>query len=244
MNKTCICIIARSPSLIWLDFLSNITQYDVVIVCDDNSVNYSEKYAAYKSIKFVQIPDIECAINSFTHSCTATIRKVIISWDKALYYFSSIFTNYEHIWFMEDDAFFHSEQTLIDIDNKYTKSDLLSNEYVENLTGDKSIWHWRYVHIDIPPPYYKTMICAVRMSRELLQKIREYTQRYRRLFFIEAMFPTICKRSNLTYDTPSELNTITFDDPVNENNINKVNLFHPVKDINKHVTYRELLDKV
>ena len=222
-----------------MEFLSKFTKYDIVIIADDNSINYSEKYAAYKTIKIVQISDDECFSNHFINSCTVTIRKTILSWDKALYYFSSINTNYQHVWFLEDDVFFYNEQTIADIDTKYPTSDLLSHGYGENRTGDKSQWHWRMIKIDIHPPYYCTMVCAVRMSQQMLQKIRDYTQSYKQLFFIEAMFPTICKYNNLVYDTPSELNTITWRDTFVTGDINKKNLYHPIKDMNTHVKYRQ-----
>jgi hypothetical protein len=168
-----------------------------------------------------------------------TIRKRVISWDKALYYFSSINTNYKHVWFIEEDVFFNNEQTILDIDTKYPDSDLLSNGYSENINGDKSKWHWRLIKIDIPPPYYCSMICAVRMSQQMLRSILHYTQTYKQLFFIEAMFSTICKYNNLVYDTPSELNTVTWCGTFGDGDINKTNLYHPIKDINTHVKYRQ-----
>ena len=239
MNTACICILARFPNEQWIEFLSKFTKYDIVIIADDNSVNYSEKYAAYKSIKIVQIPDNECVANHFIHSSTVTIKKLVISWDKALYYFSSVNTSYKHVWFIEEDVFFNNEQTILDIDTKYPESDLLSKGYGENINGDKSQWHWRMIKIDIPPPYYCTMICAVRMSQKMLQRILHYTQAYKQLFFIEAMFSTICKYNNLVYDTPSELSTITWRDTFGDCDINKTNLYHPIKDINTHVKYRQ-----
>ena len=140
---------------------------------------------------------------------------------------------------MEEDVFFYNEQTIIDIDNKYPASDLLSQGYGENINGDKSFWQWNLINIEFPPPYYNTMICAVRMSQQMLQSIRNYTQTYGRLFFIEAMFPTICRYNNLIYDTPIELNTVTWRDTFGLGDINTTNLYHPVKDMNTHVMYRE-----
>jgi hypothetical protein len=167
------------------------------------------------------------------------MSKQIISWDKALYYFSSINKNYEHVWFIEEDVFFYNEQTIIDIDTKYPTSDLLSQNHYGNPTGDKSFWQWNLINIEFPPPYYNTMICAVRMSQPLLHKIRDYTQKSGRLFFIEAMFPTICRYNNLVYDNPSEFNKLTWRDTFGAGDINTTNLYHPVKDMNTHVLFRE-----
>ena len=38
--------------------------------------------------------------------CEVTISKSITAWDKALYYFSHINTDCNHVWTIEDDVFF------------------------------------------------------------------------------------------------------------------------------------------
>ena len=121
------------------------------------------------------------------------IEKEITAWDKSLYYFSSINTEYEKVWFFEDDVFFHDEESLLNIDSKYDNSDLLSNSYYENLNGHKNDWHWDRIDIRFEPPYYCAMVCCVRISSNLLSKIRNYANEHHTLFFLEALFSTICK---------------------------------------------------
>ena len=96
--------------------------------------------------------------------------------------------------------FFYDEHVLLNIDSKYDNSDLLSNSYGENTIGHKNDWHWNRIDINFPPPYYCAMVCCVRISIELLFKIKEYANKYNTLFFLEALFPTICKKYNLQYD--------------------------------------------
>jgi hypothetical protein len=207
------------------------------MVVDDNSTTYS-----HPTIQVIQIPEQQSESNKFTKSSTVTMRKQTISWDKALFYFSSINTQYKHVWFIEDDVFFHNEQTLINIDKKYSDSDLLCSPDSENKLGLQNVWHWGAIDIRTPPPYYCAMICAVRMSHTMLQKIKEYTQLYHSLFFIEAMFPTICKQNNLRYDSPPELSTVRYVKDYTIENITSANLYHPAKDIAEHILFRQIIE--
>jgi hypothetical protein len=150
-------------------------------------------------------------------------------------------TNYNHVWFFEDDVFFNSEETLAKIDSQYY-SDLLSNTYEETKNEYKNDWLWgRIDYIFYELPFYKAMVCCVRMSSNLLCKIKEYAIKHKTLFFLEALFPTVCKKNNLVYDTPPEFNNIVFRKNYKNIDINASEIFHPVKDITKHKFYRELI---
>jgi hypothetical protein len=168
------------------------------------------------------------------------VKKLITGWEKAIYYFSTINTTYKHMWFFEDDVFFHNEDVLLNIDSKYIDSDLLSAPY--QAKNNRS-WHWDKITIKFPEPYYNAMVCSVRMSSMLLSYIKDYTKNHNTLFFLEALFPTICKKYTLKYDTPAEFNNITFNNTINRIDINKTNLYHPVKDIQKHIYYRNMILK-
>ena len=79
------------------------------------------------------------------------------------------------------------------------------------------------------------------MSRRLLQGIRLYAARYKTLFFLEALFPTITKHLGLSYFKPEELTTVTYRQEFNEEtDVSKIKtyIFHPIKDINKHKELR------
>lgn len=139
MNNNCVCLICYKPNDIWVDFLSKFTKYDIYIIIDDNSVsNYKEQYSKFSNINIIQINDNECKKNGFINM-NFTIKMDITAWEKSLYYFSSINTQYTNVWFFEDDVFFYDEKCLLDIDSKYNNSDLLSNSYSENINGHKKI---------------------------------------------------------------------------------------------------------
>jgi hypothetical protein len=70
--------------------------------------------------------------------------------------------------------------------------------------------------------------------------INNYAKEHNTLFFLEALFPTIAIRYKLKYDNPNEFNNIYWRHNFEEENIDKNNLFHPVKDSIKHIYFRKL----
>jgi hypothetical protein len=124
------------------------------------------------------------------------------------------------------------------IDNKYINVDLLSNCYYENIDGNKNNWHWKRINIKYMPPYYCGMMCAVRISNNMIKYINDYAKKYKTLFFLEALFPTIAIKNNLKYNTPNEFNNIYWKYDFKKENINDTNLYHPVKDFNNHIYFR------
>jgi hypothetical protein len=235
--NTAICIICKTPTQVWCDFLSKFSNYDIYVVIDDNSRFY---VSPYPNVKFIQYNEYDLLNEHFTRLCIVTIPKLVTAWDKAIYHFSKNNTNYKHVWFFEDDVFFHSENTVKTIDEDYPDSDLLVQGCNENLKGDRSYWHWGRMHIPIPPPYYSSMVCAVRLSNTLLIKIKEHVEKYKSYFFLEALFPTLCKSNNLLYDTPKSMKHVSFDYKFKSDEINQTNIFHPIKDLNLHNIYRNL----
>ena len=238
----CICCVCFKPNDTWLTFLSTFKMYDIYIIVDDNSKDYKELYSNFKNINIIQINNEDCKINGFRNMNFLIFKKEITGWDKAIYYFSIMNTKYKNVWVFEDDVFFHSEQTLLNIDTQFGNSDLLSNSYGENIKGTNTDWLWHAIDIKIPPPYYCAMVCCIRLSHELLNKIKEYAKEYKTLFFLEALFPTLCKQHNLLYHTPKQFHTICWRKDYAVNEINISDLFHPIKDMNHHIHYRSILN--
>jgi hypothetical protein len=241
MKNNYLCVICFKPNDIWIYFLSTFEKYDIYIVVDDNEIDYKEKYKEFKKINIIQILNEECEKDGYKN-INFVIKKNISGWDKAIYYFSKINLLYNYIWFLEDDVFFYNEKTINNIDLKYDNVDLLSNKYTENTFGHKDNWHWKDLKIHINPPYYNAMVCCTRMSKNLMLKIKNYANEYKTLFFLEALFPTLCKKYNLKYETPSELLNIIYRKDYDKNDIDKINIYHPLKDINMHNYYRNFLE--
>ena len=163
----------------------------------------------------------------------------VTSWDKSLYYFTSINLDYNNIWFIEDDCFFLTENTIYNIDNEYTNSDLLtrSNNIIYGINPND--WHWNSIIKYINSPYSTSLIQTCRLSKKLLLLIKDYVNIHNRLFLIEAMFNTIASQNNLIIDTPDELSKL---ECINYNyldNINEYFVYHALKNHQTHKIIRD-----
>ena len=220
--KKCIALLCHKPHNTWINFLQQFKNYDIFIIVDDNTNVYDN---------IVKIQNEDC-INTGFRNFNYTINKDVTAWEKGLYYLSYV-VGYDYMWFIEDDVFIYNEDTLINIDNKYPYSDLLTNEYSEK---NDDWYHWKNIDTPIPLPHYSCMCCAIRISKLMLQKIKDYAYNHKTLYFLEAMIPTLCKYNNLRYDNPEELKFITYNNRFDS--IDKNYLYHPVKDINSHTLLR------
>lgn len=241
MNRSCVCLICFKPNDIWVNFLSKFIKYNVYIIIDDNSKDYREDYSKFKNINIVQIIDDDCRKNGVINMNFLILRKDVSGWEKAVYYFSFVNTVYDNVWFFEDDVFFYSEKTLLDIDSNYNKCDLLSNFYTENTCGNKTSWHWNKIDIKFSPPYYYAMVCCIRLSSDLLLRIKDYANKYNTLFFLEALFPTLCKKYDLQYNTPYQFRNIIWRKNYIDTDLDRSGLFHPIKNTMKHEYYRNII---
>ena len=201
-----ICLITFRPKKSWCKFLNTFTKYKIVIIVDDNDFDLS--LFKYENIKFIKIKDEICKQNGYEN--TNFFIKPISGWDKALYYFGLENSNYNFVWFLEDDVFFYNENTLLTIDKEYKKDDLLSNNFNINQNGVKNTWHWNKININYTPPYYHGMMCIVRFSKKMMFCINDYAKKNNTLFFLEAMFPTIAIKNKLKYNNPTQFNDVHY----------------------------------
>ena len=239
-NSKAICMITFCPNEINLQFLSSFNDYDIFVIIDDNQFDTTELKIKYSNIQFIQIQNEKCYSSGFKNSNMVVLKKEVSGWDKALYYFSCMETEYyKNVWFMEDDVYFYNENTLIEIDEKYKDTDLLCNSSFE--TANLNEWLWNRIEVCFSPPYYCGMMCICRFSRKMLESIKDYAFKNGTVFFLEAFFPTIAVKYNLTfYKNPHEFITVTYRDNFDINSLNKINLYHPMKNIEKYIEFRNL----
>lgn len=234
--RTAVCVICFKPHDAWINFLATFTEYEVFVIIDDNSHDY---VSSNDKIKFVQISHEDCMNNGFLginflfHNPTG--------WEKALYYFSSVMKDHDRVWFMEEDIFFNSEKTLLDIDAAYPTSDLLTAPCEENKDGNKSTWLWEKITIAFEPPYHHGMVCISRISKALLEAIRTYATENKTLFFLEALFPSICHNKSLIHDSPPQLGTVLWKMDYTLDLFTKDKVYHPVKKMEDHDAIRKRL---
>jgi len=242
--KNALAIICVQPHDFLCKFYNSIVDYDVFMIIDDESNHYSEMREKYTNITFLQIPSNDCSQRNIRNcTTTAVIRKEVSGWDKALYCFMHVYTDYQYVWFLEDDVFFHDTNTLIAIDSRYDNYDLLCNTNYEE--GKSNEWLWSSIDIGFPSPYYCGMVCASRMSRNMLICLQEYANRNKTLFFHEAMFPSIAKYFRLnTIEAPKELQTITYNRAWDfPKDFNSHQLYHPIKNPEHHLMIRDHIRK-
>ena len=77
MNKKCICLICVKPIKIWVEFLSNFTNYDIFIIVDDNSIDYKNNFLKYDKINIIQVKNIDCYENGFKDINFCIKKKII-----------------------------------------------------------------------------------------------------------------------------------------------------------------------
>lgn len=233
------CLIIKNPSEIWLDFLNGFTDiYDVYIVIDDNTHDITEYSLRYPGIKLLQFNNKECRDAGFW-DLNYLMKKDVTAWEKALYYFCIKNTSYENVWFCEEDVFFDNKDILANIDKKYIKSDLLYNNIGNNTSGELTSWeHWHRGKDLLRLPWLAGMVCLCRMSRRLLEKIKAFAKKNKKLEFLEILFPTLASHNNMLIEEPEELSKIKFS-PISKSNINGSNkAYHAVKNIKQHAEYR------
>jgi hypothetical protein len=235
-KRNAVCLITINPSSVWTDFLKKFQNYDVFIVVDNLNTEYDG---------VIKITNDECIQHGYIHSSympnSSLTFNEIIAWDRALYYFTNINICYDNVWFFEDDVFFYDENTLLNIDKQIPESDILCKEKNPEPKEGEWNWFWPAIHINFPPPYFHSPICAVRMSNRLLSHLNEYVKRNKVLFFIEAMFPSIVHYNNLKYDSPSELGQLHWRKDWTIDELNKKQVFHPMKNMEQQREFRSLL---
>lgn len=233
------CFLTVTPNEKFYDFIKQLPDTEYIYICIDNNdfkiPNYDGK------IKIIKIDNKESIKNGF-HSSVLSYEKKAVSRDKALYYFYKNNIDYDFIWFIEEDVFIPTIETIKNIDIKYPDNDLLvsNNEIIYTKRND---WHWRLVNKQlygkISLPYSHAMICAIRCSKKLLDYIFTHAVKYKTLFLDETMFNTIALHNNLNIKVIEELKTIHWRKNWKKNEININNLYHPVKSIEQQYTFRK-----
>lgn len=215
-----------------------------------------DKLTEISGIQIISIDDAvaaEAGYYDFTISFKKPSRAM--AWDKALYFFSRIESEYEYVWFIEDDVFIPSERILQQIDLAHPTADLISKDNIINTTGELDSWYWwKYVPSDLlPPPWSRSLVCATRLSRKLLycldqliitsgQMLHIDTAPLRsqpfRAPFIEFMFHTLSLARGLDIVTPKQLSHITWRREWKLNEISMDHITHPIKDFLLHEVIR------
>lgn len=247
--KKAIVFLCSNPLEETIDFAIEIkrsTDFDVFIVVDNNTQIYDQDIAG---IRFIQTPDNICIATGYYNSNIGIdvthIKKNPIAIDKFLYSFCFYSnTDYDFVWVFEDDVFIPSIDHILNLHKNYCQYDLVTpNNFLK--TDTIPDWHWKHIFNKIGPPYYYSMVCAMGLSRKMLNTIKDYVDKNKTLFYIEAMFNTLAMQNNLFVCDPLELKSIVWQGKwhIDEFLLLPNNVFHPRKDIENHPDLRDLINR-
>lgn len=239
MSNNLICFLTVNPSQHFYNFVKQLPKPENIYICiDDNNYtipNYDNK------INIIKMNSKLCKKAGFFGTVLG-FRKTAVSRDKALYYFCKNNIDFDNIWFIEEDVFVPTINTINDIDKKYPNFDLLSASH-KIINKKRTDWHWNIINrqINLNPPYASSMICAIRCSKKLLDCINNYVNKYNSLFVDEALFNTIALHNKLNVNTIPELSTIHYRKKWDCKSIRKTNLYHPIKNTRNQSKIRNKL---
>ena len=243
--KIYICLLSVRPSEITYNYLKEINQktnYPIIIVIDDDNYDIPN-YIDDGKIKIVKIEHTECEKAGYKGT-VLYFKDKAVSRDKALYYFNKEKIDYDYVWFIEEDVFIPDLYTIQNLDLKYNSGDLLSAAN-EIFTEKKNDWHWNHIYSqsNLNPPYARSMICAIRCSKNLLKVIDNYAKENNNLFLDEALFNTLSLKNNLEIKVLPELILHCTNIEWKVQEMNKKTLYHPIKSIETQEEYRKYIQE-
>lgn len=237
--------IPHSSTIRFAQQIKNMLGHEVYIIVD------SEEYIPehQTSITFIQIKDEYCRqkgyVNSNISANNTHIGKNPIAMDKFLLFFCENDLPYDFVWVFEDDVFIPSLKAFENLDNKYSKNDLVTpNNFLKK---DRALdWHWPHIVNKIGPPYYYSMVCAMGLSKSMLKVIKSYVGFEKRLFYQEAMFNTLAMQNELSVADPLELKSIVWmgEWGLDEFLLLPDNMFHPIKALEEHQILRDAVVEI
>ena len=255
-----VCFLAVAPQEEYLENLLKFTlTQPVFIVCDNNEYEppaqiKSKDYTAVviteasqeemppvspNTLYFVKIADGICGKHGFINTNNA-IPKTPSAWDKALYYFC-LKNMSENVWFIEEDVFIPRADILDEMNAKYPTADLVTKQHVLD-TDDPSFYWWFDGDGKMERPFYRSLVCASRVSRRLLNLVKKMAKEKRTVCFLEILFSTLAHQNQYTIVQAPELQSIIFRHSWTKDTVHKNGLFHPVKNISEHTTFRNHLN--
>ena len=238
-ERIMLCFLSVRPTQQFYNFIKSLQndKYEVSLCLDD--ITYS--IPGYDGmIKIIKVDTEECERAGFKGS-VLWCKDRACSRDKALYHFCVKDRIYTSIWFIEDDVFIPTKNTISNIDLRHPTADLLcpSNEIKRD--ADNLDWHWRRLYEKVDLPWAKSMICAVRVSKRMLDSVRVYASRHKTLFLDEALFNTLALQNRLKVVNPTDLTNIVYERDWKIDDININYLYHPVKGDEKQLEMRNML---
>ena len=246
MNNA-IVFLCKDLSRSLCEFANKVQNYGFnVLVIVDNKYSLSQMTTTDK-FNCCVVDDEVCEKSGYV-GCNITgsethIKKKVIAWDKFLYVVCEsdyANTKFPFYWVFEEDVFIPSVDTIKNLNEKYSKNDLVcANNFHKSYEAND--WHWPKIVDKINPPYFHSMVSGCGISSNLLSEIKRFVNDKKTLFHIEAMFNTLAMQNKLNVADPLEFKSVVWmgDWGLDEFLLLPNNVFHPVKDISNHERLRQ-----
>jgi hypothetical protein len=179
-----LCLLTYRPTRSLIELFVTLddpkNEYDYYVVVDDN--NYKSEVDQWKNgfpkIKWIYVKEEDCKRLGYQHINFVVKDGEPSAWDKAMYYFCEHNT-YESYWFMEDDVFIPKTDNLYKMDELYSEDLLLNkkNTDLKNVPDNQIRETKRYLEKGYESYLCKSMVCIVRMSKEMMKIVYEYVKR-------------------------------------------------------------------
>lgn len=224
-----IAILTIAPTLDHLNAIAELVvpNYEIYVFVDRDDYNLT-----HSNLTIIRITNCEARAAGFYginfHNSVSQSR------DKAMYYFHQNPPK-SNVWFLEDDVFVPTSQTIPNLDSKYPVGDLLSARHTIVERHNLTDWpHWPRViqRYNLTFPMARSLVCGIRVSPQLLAIVTQHIVDNRRSSYCEVIYNTLALQHKLKVVNPFEMSTIKYRHPWTFEQIETDHLYHPVKDLN------------
>lgn len=259
-SRVAVVRISRDTDSAAAAFAENIgsyPNYDAIMVTDEEPEG-GEPWAMKKvgNVTYVRVNAKVAEAAGFSHSHVHAIfkaRRRTLSQDKAMFYLARLAPdpNWSYVWLVEDDVFVPGPSSFAYFDSQYPEVDVLCKYVVPEQTVDTPApgWNnWGYVQ-DVPPPRWRTLASAIRVSNRMLDRWLHFAREHGKLAFHESLPLTLAFHANYSVETPKELSTMSCCNRTPPS-VKKVvdhakalphAFWHRVKNVTHHEVYRDAL---
>jgi hypothetical protein len=258
-NDKAIVLLTVVPNVKQMDLWAElyVKNMDILIVCDNNDADLSDFREKYPSFKFIQVNNDECVKAGYQNMNYLIRPGFPTAWEKAVYFLCEK-SDYKYAWLLEDDVVIPHPKTIYILDNKLGNKPDLAVSFKHYYYNENYWAHWKTLPnfftkknnaygIDkkSKKPFVgvKGMVCASRVSRNLLNAIKKFAHDNNTLFFLELLFNSLAEKYRLKVVMPIELSNIIWRKEYKISEMNKKYLYHPIKNIEEQVEIRKYFTK-
>lgn len=227
----------RNPDLLAWTWIAGAQSVDVLVIVHNEEPPDGQvwhKTTTADGLHYVLVSTSATRAHGFRNTLwtpTPIIVGDVCAWDKALFFLSTQ-TEYTFTWIIEDDVLIPSAFAFTRLHEravrlKYDVVIASHTSYIESV-----FWpHWYVQTMHLPTPWFKSMSCAVGLSRAMLCQVHLYAEKYGTLAFHELFFTSLAQTYQMLVHTPRELRTVVWHHQYSCADIAAMpyNWFHPVK---------------